>query len=288
MEVMDELLNINEAAELINVNPETLRRWDKEEKLVSIRVNDRGDRRYRKSDVLKFIKYNKAVVYKDYSINWDSDGFLSMPANFGLIGRIIAHNKERWVGFAFAISGFNSFERIGIKDTPDEKAIEKIKEYIDKNKIFDGDTFTFEFRNGSYDELQSPDWWNGKYSKSLVEGLRIEATVTHPTTARVLAWRVILSFKSKQADYWVSNTFGLNHQFHEYFVWIDAKELIANGLPNTAKGAEVLAVDFGIKRFEETKDENGNRDITRINENNAAFYEGKWVKDSLLPDKLTS
>lgn len=286
MEVMDDLLSINEAAELINVNPETLRRWDKEEKLVSIRVNDRGDRRYRKSDVLKFIKYNKAVVYKDYSINWDSDGFLSMPANFGLIGRIIAHNKERWVGFAFAISGFNSFERIGLKDTPDEKAIEKIKEYIDKNKISDGDTFTFEFRNGSYDELQNPDWWNGKYSKSLVEGLRVEATDAYPTTERLLAWRVILSFKSKQTDYWVSNTFGSNHKFHEYFVWIDAKELIANGLPNTAKGAEVLAVDFGIKRFEETEDENGNRDITRINENNSALYDGKWIKDSLLPDNL--
>ncbi len=60
------------------------------------------------------------------------------------------------------------------------------------------------------------------------------------------------------------------------------------GLANTAKSAEIVAINFGIKRFNETKDKNDNRDIIRINENNSAFYGGKWVKDSLLPDDLMS
>ena len=59
-------------------------------------------------------------------------------------------------------------------------------------------------------------------------------------------------------------------------------------LPSTAKGAEILAIDFGIKRFEETKDENGDRDTTRISENNAACVGGKCTKDTLLPDELLS
>ena len=71
-------------------------------------------------------------------------------------------------------------------------------------------------------------------------------------------------------------------------MWVDSKELGRLGLPNTAKGAEIVAIDFGIKRFEETRDESGDRDITRINENNTAFFGGKFVKDSLLPDELLS
>src|SRR3989344_792819 len=100
---MDKLPDINEAAALISVDPETLRRWDEKGKLLAVKINDRGDRRYKQSDVLKFIKNNQVINYKNYTISWDSDGFLSIPANFGLIGRIIAYKKGAWVGFAFAI-----------------------------------------------------------------------------------------------------------------------------------------------------------------------------------------
>lgn len=56
---MDEsikLIGIKEAAELLSVSTATLRRWDKEGKLVAIKINDRGDRRYGKKDIKKFLK----------------------------------------------------------------------------------------------------------------------------------------------------------------------------------------------------------------------------------------
>lgn len=50
------LLKIREAAEILSVNPETLRRWDRSGKLKAIIISKRGDRRYRVKDIEKFIK----------------------------------------------------------------------------------------------------------------------------------------------------------------------------------------------------------------------------------------
>jgi excisionase family DNA binding protein len=47
------LLHIKQAAQILNVSPWTLRKWDKEGKLIPIRVGSRRDRRYKKEDVLK-------------------------------------------------------------------------------------------------------------------------------------------------------------------------------------------------------------------------------------------
>lgn len=291
---MEKLLTISEAAALINVHPETLRRWDREGTLVALKVNDRGDRRYRESDLLEFmnvnpdlIKYGQIVTHNGYSIKWDSQGFLSMPANFGLIARIIIYNDDiPFIGFAFTVDGLSLFARTQENDNLDKLALDKIKEYIDKKTLSPEDMYTFEFLNGKFHEKQNPEWWHGKYSKVLAPGLRVEANATHPTTTMHKAWRVILNFKSQNGDQWVKNTFGSDNSLHEYFVWIDAKELQRIGLPNTAKGAEILAIDFAIKRFEETKDENGDRDIGRITENNAACIGGKCTKDSFLPEEL--
>ncbi|MBI5356661.1 MerR family transcriptional regulator [Candidatus Collierbacteria bacterium] len=60
------LLKIKEAAKLLSVHPATLRRWDKESRLVAIRIGSRahpkrsnpnvtGDRRYRLEDIQKLI-----------------------------------------------------------------------------------------------------------------------------------------------------------------------------------------------------------------------------------------
>lgn len=57
---LPKLLTIRQAAEVLNVHVETLRRWDKSGKLKAIRVNDRGDRRYDPKDI-KAILENKKV-----------------------------------------------------------------------------------------------------------------------------------------------------------------------------------------------------------------------------------
>lgn len=50
---IQKLLKIREAAEILNVNPETLRRWDRSGKLKAIKISKRGDRRYREEDIIK-------------------------------------------------------------------------------------------------------------------------------------------------------------------------------------------------------------------------------------------
>jgi DNA-binding transcriptional MerR regulator len=49
---LPDLLTINEAAAFLRVTPLTLKRWGKKGKLVPIRINSRGDRRYTKEQVL--------------------------------------------------------------------------------------------------------------------------------------------------------------------------------------------------------------------------------------------
>ena len=56
---LPKLLTIRQAAEIINVHVETLRRWDKSGKLKAIIVNERGDRRYDPKDIEAILKNKK-------------------------------------------------------------------------------------------------------------------------------------------------------------------------------------------------------------------------------------
>jgi excisionase family DNA binding protein len=49
------LIKIREAAELLGINPETLRRWDNEGRLKAVRIGKRKDRRYKLSDIQKIM-----------------------------------------------------------------------------------------------------------------------------------------------------------------------------------------------------------------------------------------
>ncbi|KKS22183.1 MAG: hypothetical protein UU78_C0021G0003 [Candidatus Roizmanbacteria bacterium GW2011_GWC2_41_7] len=53
---IQKLLKIREAAEILSVNPETLRRWDRSGKLKAIIISKRGDRRYKQEDIERIIK----------------------------------------------------------------------------------------------------------------------------------------------------------------------------------------------------------------------------------------
>jgi len=56
---LPKLLTIRQAAEILNVHVETLRRWGKGGKLKAIIVNERGDRRYDPRDIETFLKDRK-------------------------------------------------------------------------------------------------------------------------------------------------------------------------------------------------------------------------------------
>lgn len=55
---LPEILTLKQACEVINCHANTLRNWEKEGIIECIRFGKRGDRRFRKADILKLIKNN--------------------------------------------------------------------------------------------------------------------------------------------------------------------------------------------------------------------------------------
>lgn len=49
---LPDLLTVREVAKILRVSPLTIKRWGKRGKLPAIRINSRGDRRYKKEQVL--------------------------------------------------------------------------------------------------------------------------------------------------------------------------------------------------------------------------------------------
>lgn len=53
---LPEYLTLPEVAKMLKVHPNTLRNWDKEGTLKAIRIGKRSIRRWKKSDVIEFLK----------------------------------------------------------------------------------------------------------------------------------------------------------------------------------------------------------------------------------------
>ncbi len=52
---IDEMMTIRQVARLLHVHPNTLRRWSNDGRLKAYRINFRGDRRFRREDVARFL-----------------------------------------------------------------------------------------------------------------------------------------------------------------------------------------------------------------------------------------
>ena len=59
---LTDLLTVREVAEILRVSPLTIKRWGKRGKLPAIRINSRGDRRYRKEAVLWLLGMQEKAV----------------------------------------------------------------------------------------------------------------------------------------------------------------------------------------------------------------------------------
>lgn len=55
---LPDLLTIREVADILRVSPLTIKRWGKKGKLPAIRINSRGDRRYKKEVVNRLLGMN--------------------------------------------------------------------------------------------------------------------------------------------------------------------------------------------------------------------------------------
>jgi excisionase family DNA binding protein len=55
MHDLPDLMTIREVADLLRVSPLTIKRWGKKGKLPAIRINSRGDRRYKKEVVMRLL-----------------------------------------------------------------------------------------------------------------------------------------------------------------------------------------------------------------------------------------
>jgi excisionase family DNA binding protein len=59
------LLTVSEAAEFLNVHPNTLRRWCDIGLLMSYRISSRGDRRFFREDLMQFLNEYKTQKEKE-------------------------------------------------------------------------------------------------------------------------------------------------------------------------------------------------------------------------------
>jgi excisionase family DNA binding protein len=52
---ISDMLTIREVARLLHVHPNTLRRWSNDGRIRAYRITSRGDRRYKREDVVHFL-----------------------------------------------------------------------------------------------------------------------------------------------------------------------------------------------------------------------------------------
>ncbi len=157
------ILSLQQAAELLKVHPETLRRWDNTGKLPALKYGNRNDRHYREEDIMNFLKSLRTQsTYKGYQILPDTHGFDRFQDRLGHITKYIVWNDEGVTIFALAIAGLEWFKIPHVKESEMiDKAEKAIKNTIDQSPLEFHKDYTFEFDAGpeEFIAVNNPDWW---------------------------------------------------------------------------------------------------------------------------------
>lgn len=159
---MSNLLSIQEAADILKLHPETLRRWDREGKLKAIKVGERGDRKYRSEDLLKIKAGYEPTKYKNFDIVPHSSGFENPAGTLIRIASFIVRKKDIIAVFAFTDGGV--LIHMSHPHFNDEYLLNEAKKiiniFIDNNKVKHLEEYTFEFHPSNYIQVIDPKWWN--------------------------------------------------------------------------------------------------------------------------------
>ncbi len=157
---MTKLLSIQEAADFLGVNPETLRRWDRARKLVAVKINERGDRKYRYEDLTKIKARYQQEKHKGFDIIPYSPGFELFTDRLGIIASFIVRNTDTVSVFAFAVGGLTMFANTNISDDDLlEEAKGIIKRHIDNELVKNLEEYTFEYHPSNFISVDNPKWW---------------------------------------------------------------------------------------------------------------------------------
>jgi len=156
------LLTLQETAKMLGVRPITLRKWDRENKLKAVRVGTRRDRKYRKADILAFIKKSetKKIEWQEYIRSGAAYHTIAQVAEalyFGLkkhFGRGIKYNMAYFEGdtlyWCYDMKDLYDAGRVIIKKLiQDKKFQDKFFDYWNRKS---NETFKF-IENNSSDNL---------------------------------------------------------------------------------------------------------------------------------------
>lgn len=158
-----------------------------------------------------------------------------------------------------------------------------IRRYVDRGEL---PTYkldrTLRFRFEDLDQLVTKS-----FEVLLTPGLR--AAISHSVQAQKGRdlWRVIICFNNTRGETRLVVPFGSKVKHTEYYVWVTEEYLEDHArLPGNIYGAEKFALRYIKQRFEATKDENGDRDIEKIEEIGVICVNGKCNRFFSLPPPL--
>jgi excisionase family DNA binding protein len=66
---MGNMMTIKEVAQMLHVHPSTLRRWSNRGLIRSYRITPRGDRRFRRQDIARFLAELNVLKNDDNKLN---------------------------------------------------------------------------------------------------------------------------------------------------------------------------------------------------------------------------
>lgn len=61
-ERMDSMLTVNEVSRILHVHPNTLRRWTKNGRIRAYRIAPRGDRRFKREEITRFLAEEESFL----------------------------------------------------------------------------------------------------------------------------------------------------------------------------------------------------------------------------------